>query len=316
MKLSTYNLSLNDNNFIQQSIVGNFLGKKSQEILVNKTGSLELLTLNLNTIKIKSFKSFKSFSLVRNIAKFRLTGSRKDLVVLTSDSGKLSILEYLESVNDFKILHQETFGKSGIRRIIPGLHLATDPKGRSLMISAIEKSKLVYVLNRDSDNNITISSPLEFNRNFQLIQFIVGLDVGFENPLYASLEIDYEDIDQDPTSEALKNVNKFLTYYELDLGLNHVVKKYSEPTDPQANLLIQVPGGQSSSSDRFDGPSGVLVCCKDYIMWNRPNYQPHRIPIPKRSNNVFNDNEGTIIVSSVLHKMKVSNDFNLNVVFY
>lgn len=29
-----------------------------------------------------------------------------------------------------------------------------------------------------------------------------------------------------------------LTYYELDLGLNHVVRKYSEPLDEHANMLI------------------------------------------------------------------------------
>lgn len=29
-----------------------------------------------------------------------------------------------------------------------------------------------------------------------------------------------------------------MTYYELDLGLNHVVRKYSEPLDDMANMLI------------------------------------------------------------------------------
>lgn len=29
-----------------------------------------------------------------------------------------------------------------------------------------------------------------------------------------------------------------LTFYELDLGLNHVVRKYNEPMEDQANLLI------------------------------------------------------------------------------
>lgn len=29
-----------------------------------------------------------------------------------------------------------------------------------------------------------------------------------------------------------------LTYYELDLGLNHVVRKWSEPTDARANHLV------------------------------------------------------------------------------
>lgn len=30
-----------------------------------------------------------------------------------------------------------------------------------------------------------------------------------------------------------------LTFYELDLGLNHVVRKWSEPTDRRANMLVQ-----------------------------------------------------------------------------
>ena len=35
-----------------------------------------------------------------------------------------------------------------------------------------------------------------------------------------------------------------LTFYELDLGLNHVVRKYSEPLDEHANFLISVPGNE------------------------------------------------------------------------
>ena len=33
-------------------------------------------------------------------------------------------------------------------------------------------------------------------------------------------------------------VQQMLTFYELDLGLNHVVRKYNEPLEDQANLLI------------------------------------------------------------------------------
>lgn len=32
--------------------------------------------------------------------------------------------------------------------MVPGQYLATDPKGRAVMIGAMEKSKLVYILNR------------------------------------------------------------------------------------------------------------------------------------------------------------------------
>lgn len=95
-----------------------------------------------------------------------------------------------------------------MRRIVPGQYLATDPKGRSVMISAIEKSKLVYVLNRDAAANLTISSPLEAHKPNAIIHHIVGLDVGFENPLYAALEVDYTESDQDPTGEAFSTTEK------------------------------------------------------------------------------------------------------------
>lgn len=47
---------------------------------------------------------------------------------------------------------------------------------------------------------------------------------------------------QDPSGEAASEAQKHLTMYELDLGLNHVVRKYSEPIDNGANMLIPVPG--------------------------------------------------------------------------
>ena len=75
---------------------------------------------------------------------------------------------------------------------------------------------------------------------------------------------------------------QMLTYYELDLGLNHVVHKWSEATDPRPNLLMQVPGGQLASSDRFDGPSGVLVCCEDHIIYRHVDVPQYRVPIPHR----------------------------------
>ena len=47
--------------------------------------------------------------------------------------------------------------------------------------------------------------------------------------------------------------------YELDLGLNHVARKWSEPVDNGANLLIPVLGGG-------DGPGGVLICAENFIV--------------------------------------------------
>lgn len=95
-----------------------------------------------------------------------------------------------------------------------------------------------------------------------------------------------------------------LTYYELDLGLNHVVRKWSEPTDPRANLLVQVPGGQLATSDRYDGPSGVLVCCEDHIIYRHMDSPQHRVPIPRRKHPLEDTDRGIIITAAVMHKMK------------
>ena len=65
---------------------------------------------------------------------------------------------------------------------------------------------------------------------------------------------------QDPTGDAAAAAQKHLTYYELDLGLNHVLRKWSDPVDNGANLLIPVPGGG-------DGPSGVLVCAENFLIY-------------------------------------------------
>ena len=128
----------------------------------------------------------------------------------------------------------ETYGKSGCRRIVPGKYLATDPRGRSLMVGAVEKSKFVYILNRDASAKLIISSPLEAHKSNTIIFYMCGVDVGFDNPMFACLEIDYLDVErelnEDPSTDPMKH--KLLTFYELDLGLNHVTRKCAEEVDP------------------------------------------------------------------------------------
>jgi len=193
-----------------------------------------------------------------------------------SDSGRVVILEYNPTKNILEKVHQETIGKTGCRRIVPGQFLATDPKGRAFMIGAVEKQKLVFILNRDSQARLTISSPLEAHKSNTICFALVGVDVGFENPMFACLEVDYEESDQDHTGEAFAETQQSLTFYELDLGLNHVVRKYSEPLEHYANMLIAVPGGA-------EGPSGVLICSENFIVYkNFGDQMDIKCPIPRR----------------------------------
>ena len=75
---------------------------------------------------------------------------------------------------------------AGVRRIVPGATLASDPKGRAIMIGlsfvvgwveftvagATEKHKLVYIMNRDAAARLTISSPLEAHKVWHLTDIL------------------------------------------------------------------------------------------------------------------------------------------------
>lgn len=184
-----------------------------------------------------------------------------------------------------------------MRRVIPGQYLACDPKGRACFIASVEKNKLVYVLNRNAQAELTISSPLEAHRPHTLVYALAALDVGYENPIFACLECDYGESDQDPTGKAYEEVEKQLVYYELDLGLNHVVRKWSEPVARSSNLLFSVAGGT-------DGPSGVLVCSEDSVSYKHMNRSTHRVPIPRRKGVCEDPNRRRLIISGVMHKMR------------
>jgi len=293
-----YNVTLQRGTGISHAIHGNFSGSKHQEVVVSRGKVLEVLRPDPNTGKVITLLSVEIFGIIRSLMSFRLTGGAKDYIVVGSDSGRIVILEYNPVKNVFEKIHQETFGKSGCRRIVPGQYLAIDPKGRAVMISAVEKQKLVYILNRDAQARLTISSPLEAHKSNTFVYHIVGVDVGFENPMFACLEMDYEEADSDPTGEAAQNTKQSLTFYELDLGLNHVVRKYSEPLDEHANFLITVPGGN-------DGPSGVLICSENYITYKNLGDQPDiRCPIPRRRNDLDDPERGMIFVCSAAHKTK------------
>ena len=93
----------------------------------------------------------------------------------------------------------------------------------------------------------------------------------------------------------LEEASKELVYYELDLGLNHVVRKWSDPIDLSANHLIAVPGGT-------EGPGGVLVCSENWIVYKNMDHPDRRAPIPRRAG--LPGERGTLIVSSATHKQK------------
>lgn len=212
------------------------------------------------------------------------------------------MLNYDHTKNAFKRVHLETFGKSGVRRTVPGQYLASDPRGRCCMLASVEKNKVVYIVNRNSEGAIMISSPHEANQWASLCFAVCALDTGWEHPIFAALEVAYGDSESDPSGEMYERREKHLVYYTVDLGLNHVVKSWSDSVDYTANMIFGVPGGQ-------DGPSGVIVCCEDRIYYRHDKSNPLCIPIPRRRGATEDPNRKRCIVSGCLHLSKARHEF-------
>ncbi|CEF98342.1 Cleavage/polyadenylation specificity factor, A subunit, C-terminal [Ostreococcus tauri] len=291
-----YNLTLQKSGGITAAAYGNFSAAKAQEIVVVRNKVIELLRPD-DSGRVQTVSSMEAFGVVRSICALRLAGANRDYLCVGSDSGRVVILQFKKERNAFVKVHQETFGKSGCRRVVPGQFVCADPKGRAICLGAMERSKLVYVMNRDNEANLTISSPLEANKSHAITYHMCALDCGLDNPVFAAIELDYGEVDDDPTGEVVAETQKHLTYYELDLGLNHVVRKWSEPIDNGANHLIPVPGGS-------DGPGGVLVCCENFIIYRHQDHEEVRAVIPRRTS--LPGDRGVLIVSSAGHKSKKS----------
>jgi len=294
-----YNLSLQGSTAINCAVYGSFAGNsKNQEICIARGTNLQLLQCDARAGKISVLCSHDVFGIIRSLLAFRMTGGNKDYIAVGSDSGRIVVLEFNAEKRCFDRVHQETYGKTGCRRVIPGQYLAADPKGRAILIGALERQKLVYVMNRDAHANLTISSPLEAHKSYSICFAVAGIDVGFENPTFACLEIDYEDVDNDPTGDAVRSIQQTLTFYELDLGLNHVVRKYAEPMAEPGNFLISVPGGN-------EGPSGVICCCEGYLVYkNLGDQQDIRCPIPRRRNELDDSGRPIMIIATATHRTK------------
>ncbi|KAG6992333.1 Pre-mRNA-splicing factor rse1 [Fusarium oxysporum f. sp. conglutinans] len=114
-----------------------------------------------------------------------------------------------------------------------------------------------------------------------------------------TLETDYSESDQDSSGQVSAHVE--LVYYELDLGLNRVVRKWSETVDPTASLLSQVLGGD-------DGPGSVLVFAEESITYHHLNQDPLRVPIPRRRGATEDLPRKRTIIGGVMHKLKNTAD--------
>ena len=246
--MQLYHTLLRQPQSIWESCSGSFSRAKADELVVLSASYLELYRMTANGLLTK-ISSQPCFAIARQIVAFRLAGSSTDCVAITSDRGDLSIMIFDIASNRFEVECSDTFGKTGCRRGVPGEYLAVDPLGRAIITSAIEKQKFIYMISRDSQTRIVISSGLEAHFPDSLVYCIVSVDVGYGNPCFASIE-----------SICLTNSppRRSLCLYEVDLGTNRVLRTVSSDDMRNAYYLISVPSKS--------GISGGLIICYDAFL--------------------------------------------------
>lgn len=113
--------------------------------------------------------------------------------------------------------------------------------------------------------------------------------------MFAAIEVTYDGKLEGADADGKPLPTKSVTFYELDLGLNHVTRKWTDEIDPRANMLLTVPGGA-------DGPGGVLVCAENKITFKNMGHDDVSAPIPRRYG--IPDDKGVLIVASATHIQK------------
>lgn len=106
-------------------------------------------------------------------------------------------------------------------------------------------------MNRDAEQHVTISSPLEAHKAHSIVVDSVGVDNGFDNPVFACIECPLEEEDAFVQT-------RFLVRYELDMGLNCVLRKSSVELEGNPTRVISLPGGG-------EGPGGVLIASEGML---------------------------------------------------
>lgn len=320
-----YHLTVQPPTLISHILVGSFTGTpKQQEIcIVRGDRFFELLRVNSQSGKLEqvicapsstaaseqqqeeestfSFGAIQPvFGTIRSIGTLRLPGeASRDFLVVGSDAGGSAILtvrrDPASGLFRWERVADHIHGRSGSRRDVPGQFVAVDPRGRAFLTAALDSRKFAHTIGREGDT-LRLSSPLEAHKPGHLCEALIALDSGLEHhPAFAAIEVDFGELDeaqaQQPKSP-LENqqILKQLVYYELDQGLNQIIRKWSEPIPEDSTGLLAVPGGA-------DGPGGVLVLGLSQIQYRRPQRPPVTLALPPQL-------AGTFVTASCLVKVK------------
>lgn len=286
--LFLYNLTLLHPTAYTCSVLGQFRGiRKSFELVLVSATLISLYSTDAATGKLRLLSLQPVMGVVFAVDLVRPTGSAVDLLVVLSDSGNLSILQYSSDTMLFNAVAQLPLTKNGFSRLHSGLYLAVDPYNRAICVASLESTKLVIAVS-SVDGRISLDLPLEAPSPKIACLCIVALELRLQNPLFAALE-------------CLSPTSLMLNYYEFDQGLNHIVRRKARGNHklpPSASHLVPLP----------DPIGGVLVCCDTFLIYDSPastHVSSMYVPLPRPANN-----QARRIICHTLHRLK-KNDFFL-----
>jgi splicing factor 3B subunit 3 len=119
-ELKLLDLTLKNASAIQHSSMGEFTAIGSQEILVARPGgAIEVHRIESsddddddeNRVWLKMIMRVETRSVIRSMEIVRLGGEKRDLVIIGSDSGNVSVMDFEGGKS--KVLHCPAFGKTG-----------------------------------------------------------------------------------------------------------------------------------------------------------------------------------------------------------
>ncbi|QLQ82650.1 hypothetical protein HG537_0H04130 [Torulaspora globosa] len=244
------------------------------------------------------------FATIMGMESFHVENVRQSFLAMVSDSGNLTVAKFNRRSNSeiyLETLVNYPMTRSQIRRMSPASYLKVDTFGRCILVSAVEKNKLCFVVNETGDGSVMIQSPLEVVRPDFLTLDLVSCDVQYDNPCFASIEVDI-----------LANKNDHhLVFYVLDLGLNHVVKKADYVINGEANFLMGLPvlskynincTGEKDTHDEIN--PFVLIGFQGYLLVkDMSGLFSLKVQIPRRTEE---SSEKISIISSAIQILKKS----------
>ena len=333
------NVTIKQSTTVSQSIIGNFISSNRQDLIIVKGSSkLELIHLeDSSPIKYNILISLETFSHLRRIATMKDTYTKKDNLVVLSDSGKLVIFEIDIDKKKFVRIYQEIYGKSGCRRITPGEYLAIDNKSRAIMIGGIEKEKFVYIF-KEINNNLVLNANLEENKNANnhnnnenndynrkiissplevftpehICYDIIALEVGYSNPIFVSIEVKYNSSqDWINSNYELNKENQYqkkIILYQVEIKNNYIVKMLEHNIDNSAYSLYSINYEKKNEISQ----NKYLIC--NFIIFCRGFFNICNIKenkINKFEKYSFENKDSIIINKSVYNNPEKEDEYNI-----